>query len=478
MTTLSPYKTINGHLFQHHDSYFAFDIEELLSIKITKRYYDILSALMAGNAEELHLSAEEADDLNQLIANNFIFKAYDESELVLVDKKQEARVSFPPTHRCNFRCKYCFAEAGANYQDTEKEFSEETLEEMVEFLYADYFREYQLIRFDFVSGGEPLLNFAIIKKLKTLLEQADATYNKSSYIWMCTNGYLLTDEILEYMEANKISLGISYEGGKAYHDQLRVLETGEGTYDVVSKKITGLLSNPNLTGFLKNFWSLGVVTSKAPGITGMIEHHLAAGIKNLQLKLVRLGKENEYALKQSDVEKINTMYTEFVAYLKHEISENRLEPLFLILNKNDVFGKFLIRLILQKKHIRRCGAGVNKISVCANGDIYPCDSFLGHEQFKMGNIRTGVASSTLNEMITIYRSSQCRECWIRYLCGGDCYHNAYISSRNISEPDQVICEINRHLVKLCIDLYDFITEVEATVQRNILAYATIKYNHF
>lgn len=102
---------------------------------------------------------------------------------------------------------------------------------MVEFLYYDYFKEYQLIRFDFVSGGEPLLNFNIIKKLKLLLDRYNAECSKSSFIWMCSNAYLLNDEILEYLEKNKIGLGISFEGGKEYHDELRALENAQGTYD-------------------------------------------------------------------------------------------------------------------------------------------------------------------------------------------------------------------------------------------------------
>ncbi|MFQ9150415.1 MAG: SPASM domain-containing protein [Blautia sp.] len=59
----------------------------------------------------------------------------------------------------------------------------------------------------------------------------------------------------------------------------------------------------------------------------------------------------------------------------------------MIINENDQFGKILKRLILNQLHIRRCYAGCNKITICPDGSIYPCDSFVGKENYKIGDIK-------------------------------------------------------------------------------------------
>lgn len=154
------------------------------------------------------------------------------------------------------------------------------------------------------------------------------------------------------------------------------------------------------------------------------------------------------------------MYEEYAEFLKDKLRKKEFEWLMIILNTNDIFGKFIIRLILQKHTIRRCGAGVNKISICANGDIYPCDSFVGKKEFLMGNIYTNYSPCTINENTTIYHSSKCKRCWIRFLCGGDCYHNSYLLTHDVYNTMDYFCVLNRTLVELAIDVFNTIMELD------------------
>lgn len=64
----------------------------------------------------------------------------------------------------------------------------------------------------------------------------------------------------------------------------------------------------------------------------------------------------------------------------HSLDEG-IEYLLLILNDNDYFGKIIKRIILKEAYAFRCKAGRSKITVCPNGDIYPCDSFVGKEDY-------------------------------------------------------------------------------------------------
>ena len=127
--------------------------------------------------------------------------------------------------------------------------------------------------------------------------------------------------------------------------------------------------------------------------------------------------------------------------------------------------------------IRHCGAGINKISICANGDIYPCDSFVGKKDFCMGNIATGIDRMKFGEDINVY-SSSCVECWARFLCGGDCYHNVFVSGRQITEPLHYYCDLYKFLIEIAIDLFSFILDLDESIQNIIFKGVAIRNENF
>jgi uncharacterized protein len=411
-----------------------------------------------------------------LVEEEILFKRSEEMKLIRVDAMRKGRVSFPTVHGCNFNCKYCFAGAGGNYTEAEKEMTDHRLSEIMEFLYLDYFRDYGSIKFDFVSGGEPLLNLGAIRKLNGLMREFDSKYGKKSDIFLCTNGSLLDDGILAYLEDERISLGIGYDGIQRNHDEMRRFKDGGPTYDIVKGKISGIMGSRRLSAFTKKFWALGVLTSKNDSLVELLKEYVSLGITNVQLKVCKLPQGNEYAIDEDASVRYRSMYEDLGQYLKIEAGDGNLIPLLAILNNNDSFGKFLIRLILREPTTRRCGAGCGKISVCANGDVYPCDSFVGRPTFRMGNIKTGVSEGLLDEGVDIYSSKSCSVCWIRYLCGGDCYHYALISTGTLGESLSYLCELSRHVVEVCIDLVDFISNMDEKAKNLMKKTAYARYS--
>lgn len=41
------------------------------------------------------------------------------------------------------------------------------------------------------------------------------------------------------------------------------------------------------------------------------------------------------------------------------------------------------------KRLRGCGAGCEYVAITPDGDIYPCHQFVGREEYRMGNVRSG-----------------------------------------------------------------------------------------
>lgn len=128
-------------------------------------------------------------------------------------------------------------------------------------------------------------------------------------------------------------------------------------------------------------------------------------------------------------------------------------------NENDTYGKILLRIIIQSGVTRRCNAGLNKFSLSYDGKLYPCDSFLGNEEYCIGDIYHGFNEKydQINQL-RVESNGVCRECWARFLCGGDCFYHSLLNTSRINEPDEKTCRITKELIKmgcsLIVDLYE------------------------
>lgn len=119
---------------------------------------------------------------------------------------ETAYLSFAPVYGCNFRCKYCFGEFGNKYQGTVRSFEQYSLYEMLDFFFEKAFPNARQYRLDFVSGGEPLLGFQIIRDAVLYIEKYQQISHKKVSVWLCTNGSLLTDEIVSFFCEHNISI--------------------------------------------------------------------------------------------------------------------------------------------------------------------------------------------------------------------------------------------------------------------------------
>ena len=85
-------------------------------------------------------------------------------------------------------------------------------------------------------GGEPLMNFDVVKELVTYGRSLEEKYDKKFRFTLTTNGVLLNDDILEYANKEMSNLVLSIDGRKEIHDLMRPFRGGQGSYDVVADK--------------------------------------------------------------------------------------------------------------------------------------------------------------------------------------------------------------------------------------------------
>lgn len=144
-----------------------------------------------------------------------------------------------PTLNCNFRCWYCYEE-----HQPESKMSEVTMESIIALARNEINenKNLELINLSFF-GGEPLMYFdsiagQLIKTIKSLCDKNEIRFNSH----FTTNGYLLTDNILETIKDVNIGFQITIDGGQPYHDKVRCTQTGNGSYRVILNNILKLAS--------------------------------------------------------------------------------------------------------------------------------------------------------------------------------------------------------------------------------------------
>lgn len=428
------------YFFSLDEDYYAYDYAGNIILRLNRPYYEELIRLTKQDIDLF-----QANALVQTLKSIGFFQELDLDSIPSDIESKVAYLTFAPTYACNFRCSYCFGNHGENYVGDERSFTEVSLKQMLNYFFYEAFPTANHYRIDFVSGGEPLLGFETIKLAIDYTEKYSAATQKQVSLWLCTNGSLLTNEIIEYLSAHHVSIGISLDGRQPYHDRYRKDTHGNGTYERVCNGIGLVQRNMTASKKFKTLWGLCTATNDNCDFVDQLIHMKELGFSNVQIRLIR--SEQHY-----DVEKICNEYTRLASMLFDSFSHSDLNFLRMILNDNDQFGKVLKRIILDQLTDRRCDAGINKITICPDGSIYPCDSLVGMSDCLLGNIHNHTHKRFGYEKISVSNRDKCKTCDIRYLCGGDCYYNACLKTGSLCSVDDEFCQIQRHIINLAIAL--------------------------
>lgn len=454
----------NGYyLFQKDGQSVFYSITSGIILALQEGVYETLRSYQNGAS----IPMESNGIVNVFEKNGLLLDlevAHEQSE------SEVAYLSFAPVYGCNFRCKYCFAEFGNKYQSEERSFEQSSLYDMLDFFFEKAFPNAQQYRLDFVSGGEPLLRFETIRDTILYIEKYQKKSHKKVSIWLCTNGSLLTDEIVSFLSEHNVSIGISIDGRKEKNDKVRVDVNGQGTYDRICHGISLVHTNPNATKRFKNLWGLCTATNENCDFVDIIQHMHKLGFFNLQIRLIR--SHEAY-----DLDLIKKEYSKLRTFLLEQFSNQNLSYLKMILNDNDQYGKVLKRIILNQFLVRRCNAGLNKISICPDGSVYPCDSFVGIKEYCMGNIHGAELNLDRYKKITIDDIPQCKNCTLKFICGGDCYYNSYMKNDKPDQPDAQFCELQKYIIEESILLCLQMQNINSKLYQQLIDYLKRKEDY-
>ncbi|MDX9871780.1 MAG: thioether cross-link-forming SCIFF peptide maturase [Clostridia bacterium] len=386
--------------------------------------------------QEIHRQFESLREEGMLFSRDDSLAGYELPEDTLIKA-----LCLHVAHDCNLRCAYCFADTGS-FGGKRGLMDADTGKRAIDFLF-EVSGPRKHIEVDYF-GGEPLLNFAVVRELIQYGRAKAQACGKELKQTLTTNAVLLDAEKSDFLNAHGVQLILSLDGRPQVHDRMRPATGGQGSYERVRAGIREYLSRPNSAGYFIR----GTYTRYNPDFCEDVRHLVEQGFLNLSLEPVVAPAGVGYALTEEDLPQIFEEY-EKLAELLYAYGQTGQEVNFFHYNISLDKGPCL------PKRLSGCGAGHEYLAVSPEGDLYPCHQFVGQEEYKIGHVSTGVRNFSIGREFRrahVFNKPQCRGCWARFLCSGGCHANACSLNRNILEPYRIGCAIQQKRLECALYL--------------------------
>ena len=348
------------------------------------------------------------------------------------------------SHDCNLRCKYCFASTG-DFGKGRMLMPVETGKKAIDFLLTHSGNRHNL-ELDFF-GGEPLMNWDAVKEIVDYARSKEEEYNKKFRFTVTTNGVLLNDENIDYINKEMKNVVLSLDGRKCVNDNMRPTINKKGSYDIIVPKFQKLVEK-RMQGENKEYYVRGTFTKENIDFAQDV-YHIAddLGFDQLSVEPVIADPSEPYALTEEDLPAIFAEYEKLAVEMVRRKKE-----------EGGCFNFFHFMIDLDQgpcaiKRLRGCGCGNEYVSVTPDGDIYPCHQFVGNDEWKMGNLDDETLNIEMKDKFAcsnIYTKEGCRDCWARFYCSGGCNANNYSFNKDINKPVKISCELERKRVECAI----------------------------
>ena len=342
-------------------------------------------------------------------------------------------------HSCNLICNYCFAAQG-NFHGKSALMSIEVGKRAIDFLIENSGKRRNL-EVDFF-GGEPLLNFDVVKEIVAYARSIEKQHNKNFRFTLTTNGMLIDDDVIDFANRECHNVVLSLDGRKEIHDALRKTPSGKGSYDTIVPKFKKLVESRGGKGY----YMRGTFTHRNPDFTKDVLHMADLGFTELSMEPVVCPSGDPNGLTDEDIKIVCDQY-EVLA--KEMIKRKKAGNGF-------TFYHYMIDLTggpCIYKRISGCGSGTEYFAVTPWGELYPCHQFVGEEKYKMGDIWKGVTKEEIRnefKLCNAYAKPECADCWAKLYCSGGCAANAYHASGKITGIYEQGCTLFKKRIECAI----------------------------
>ena len=453
------------HVFEYDDAFFLLNVESMAVYPISKKVENLLNRI-AAISDGLILKSEICELRKfQLIAG----EDYDLPEAAPAGEMGGSKskhnyiidnISLFLAQECNMRCVYCYGADGE--YGLKGMMSEETAFRAVDWLIANS-GSAETVRICFF-GGEPLLNFSLMKKTVKYARRQAGQHGKTVAFSMTTNGSLLRNEVLSFIKSQDIDPVISFDGPPEYQNRQRPFKGGRGSYNKVLANVRKLKAvRPYLKARATVYGDADPRRIKeSADLAGfsscLIEKASPAILNGLTPEAHEDGSQERMS------RRLIAYYHEETHKLLAAIRERRID----IHSPPDLFLAMSSVALKRKRH-HGCGVGKRMVGITITGDIYPCHRFAGQEDQRIGTIsdyRVDGANEYHRSIVDTL--PECRQCWARYFCGGGCFYHNLAHTGDMHRPEALDCEERRAMYEGLIRVYCQLDEDEKLYVKRLL----------
>ncbi|ANQ54453.1 radical SAM protein [Thermosipho sp. 1063] len=350
------------------------------------------------------------------------------------------------SHECNLNCKYCYGNNGTYGNPGVMDF--ETAKRAIETFFDKGQSNVGITFF----GGEPLLNFKLIKQVTKFAKEY---IGRNVKFGMTTNGILIKDDVACFLTNNDFSVLISLDGDQFYNDKLRYTKAGKGTHNTILNSIKKLLLY-NTNGRVSIRATLTSINNDLIELVGYFS--------SLDLPFtIQLVTTNDEDLRPT-FEELSSKINDFGKYITDLVRDRNYKQAF-----KKTFGWMNLAITVvhgKNKRFYPCGGGRKVLVVNPMGDVYICHRMDGNNNGKVGNIfedtREDIIENTRRlfseKLYTVDHLQDCSNCWAKYICGGRCYHESLITANEWNTVDKLSCHFKKKLFELGLVIYAYLPD--------------------
>jgi len=324
------------------------------------------------------------------------------------------------TDNCNMDCSYCIREK------CPRDMTEDVLLAACDLAFSRGQRA-GLCFF----GGEPLLKKDLIYKALDYCEEKSGQTGIRFDCKMTTNGSLLDEEFLKRAVRAKMGIGLSFDGRA--QDICRIFAGGKPTSSVVEEKARLLLS------YMPEASALATIAPQAvPYYAESVKYLHELGFKHLSF-VIAYGRKVNWT--DEDLDTLRGQLEKTCGYIKELFI--RGDKVFI----GPIYSK-ISECIRDKNPAERCHLGVRQMPVTPDGSLYPCTSFIGDEDYLLGNVFEGINEEKVIEIAK--RSSTpetCTGCDLVKRCTNSCGCANRMNTGDENKVSPLQCTYERMLIE-------------------------------
>ncbi len=393
-------------------------------VKLDKRSHEIYREISSDKYDEIDVSDPGVSSIvAELKEGGFVVdNDMNEADYVRVvdiqsrfSHKKHLKLTISVTADCNFNCTYC-------YQNNKKPkyMSGETENKIIDYVNERLETDGELSITWY--GGEPLLALDTICRLSEAFIKIAGEREARYAAYIITNGYLLSRKVIEKLKQYRITgAQVTVDGVPEYHDRMRRLKNGKGTFDRIMANIRETVKGEN-------------------GIRISIRINIGKG--NCYSFPQFVDKLEEYGIK----DKVTLAFTQLEPheYLCQEINDAALTP--------EEYCEVYTRIadiaverevnhrIIPDRSMSHCSSTMKEgFLIGSDGKLYKCWNVVGIQSECVGEIGKDVklAEGSLKWLAwDIFQNEMCRGCSILPLCMGGCPRKTIIRDSIVTPMDK------------------------------------------